>query len=105
MDIIFQILLICINYSLFPILSAHLSRLSTLDTSWVAAATAGAGLGLQSTASHPAWLSVYLGVCKLLDQVLTWLVTGVLKFNFNTFRLLLFLQIFCLSFKCIAGHL
>ena len=51
--------------------SAHLSRLSTLDTSWVAAATAGAGLGLQSTASNPAWLSVYLGVCKLLDQVLT----------------------------------
>lgn len=51
-----------------PEFSAHLSRLSTLDTSWVAAATAGAGLGLQSTASNPAWLSVYLGVCKLLDQ-------------------------------------
>ena len=86
MDIIFQILLICINYSLFPVLSAHLSRLSTLDTSWVAAATAGAGLGLQSTASNPAWLSVYLGVCKLLDQVLPWLKNNnIFKSSFKFF--------------------
>jgi len=51
-----------------PEFSAHLSRLSQQDPSWVAAATANAGLGLQSTAANPAWLSVYLGVCKLLDQ-------------------------------------
>ena len=48
--------------------SAHLSRLSQQDPSWVAATSASAGLGLQSTAANPAWLSVYLGVCKLLDQ-------------------------------------
>ena len=46
-----------------------MSRVSQLDSGWVAAATAaGAGLGLQSTSSNPHWLSVYLGVCKLLDQ-------------------------------------
>ena len=48
--------------------SAHLSRVSQLETSWVAAATASAGLGLHSTANNPAWLAVYLGVAKLLDQ-------------------------------------
>ena len=54
---------------LFSIASAHLARLSQLDTSWVAAATASSsGLGLQSTAAHPAALAVSLGVCKLLDQ-------------------------------------
>ena len=42
--------------------------MSELETSWVAAASASAGLGLQSTAANPAWLGVYLGVCKLLDQ-------------------------------------
>ena len=34
----------------------------------MAAATASAGLGLHSTANNPAWLAVYLGVAKLLDQ-------------------------------------
>ena len=49
--------------------SAHLSRVSELETSWVlAASSASPGLGLQSTTSSPAWLGVYLGVCKLLDQ-------------------------------------
>jgi len=48
--------------------SSHLKRLSTLDSSWVAAATtAGVGLGL-SAHNSPAWQNVYLGVCKLLDQ-------------------------------------
>ena len=58
------------NYQTLPLSlsSAHLSRLSQLETSWVAAATASAGLGLQSTANNPAWLAVYLGVAKLLDQ-------------------------------------
>ena len=42
--------------------------MSQLETSWVAAATASAGLGLHSTANNPAWLAVYLGVAKLLDQ-------------------------------------
>ena len=61
--------LVC-NYQTSPLSlsSAHLSRLSQLETSWVAAATASAGLGLQSTANNPAWLAVYLGVAKLLDQ-------------------------------------
>ena len=48
--------------------SAPLSRVSQLETSWAAAATASAGLGLHSTANNPAWLAVYLGVAKLLDQ-------------------------------------
>merc|ERR1719483_384533 len=48
--------------------SAHVARLSQLDSSWVSAAAAGPGLGLQNTANSPAWLGVYLGVCKLLDQ-------------------------------------
>jgi len=49
--------------------SNHLKRVSTLDSSWVAAAAnaAGPGLGLQAQNS-PAWLNVYLAVCKLLDQ-------------------------------------
>eukprot|EP00090_Calanus_glacialis_P040879 TRINITY_DN7157_c0_g1_i15.p1 TRINITY_DN7157_c0_g1~~TRINITY_DN7157_c0_g1_i15.p1 ORF type:complete len:885 (-),score=268.55 TRINITY_DN7157_c0_g1_i15:207-2777(-) len=48
--------------------SAHVARLSQLDSTWVAAAAAGPGLGLHTTANSPAWLGVYLGVCKLLDQ-------------------------------------
>jgi len=51
-----------------PEFSAHLARLSQLDSSWVATATAGSGLGLQNTGNSPAWLGMYLGVCKLLDQ-------------------------------------
>jgi hypothetical protein len=53
-----------------PEFSEHLARVSQLDSSWVAATTAagGAGLGLQNTANNPAWLGVYLAVCKLLDQ-------------------------------------
>ena len=49
--------LICLNYS------SHLKRLSTLDTSWVVSA------GSNGLAAHnsPAWLSLYLSVCKLLD--------------------------------------
>ena len=34
-------------YSFLLVVSAHMSRLSTQDTSWVEAATAVAGLGLQ----------------------------------------------------------
>jgi len=51
-----------------PEFSEHVARLSQLDSSWVAAATTGPGLGLHTTANSPAWLGVYLGVCKLLDQ-------------------------------------
>jgi len=51
-----------------PEFSAHCARLSQLDSAWVAAATAGPGLGLHTTASSPPWLGMYLGVCKLLDQ-------------------------------------
>jgi hypothetical protein len=47
-----------------PEFSEHVARLSQLDSSWVAAT----GLGLHTTANSPAWLGVYLGVCKLLDQ-------------------------------------
>ena len=45
-------------------ISSHLKRVSTMDSSWVAAAAPG----LQAHNS-PAWLGVYLAVCKLLDQV------------------------------------
>jgi len=51
--------------------SNHLKRVSTLDSTWVAAAAnaAGPGLGLGLQAHNsPAWLSVYLAVSKLLDQ-------------------------------------
>jgi len=51
-----------------PEFSAQVARLSQLDSSWVASINAGSGLGLQSTSHSPAWLGVYLGVCKLLDQ-------------------------------------
>jgi len=51
-----------------PEFSEHVARLSQLDSSWVAATTTGPGLGLHTTANSPAWLGVYLGVCKLLDQ-------------------------------------
>ena len=36
--------------------SEHVARLSQLDSSWVAAATTGPGLGLHTTANSPAWL-------------------------------------------------
>eukprot|EP00092_Neocalanus_flemingeri_P000320 GFUD01000342.1.p1 GENE.GFUD01000342.1~~GFUD01000342.1.p1 ORF type:complete len:1526 (+),score=540.23 GFUD01000342.1:2184-6761(+) len=51
-----------------PEFSAHVARLSQLDSSWVAATAAGPGLGLQNTTNSPTWLGLYLGVCKLLDQ-------------------------------------
>lgn len=52
--------------SRFSILSTHLKRLSTLDSSWVVSA------GLNGLAAHnsPSWLGLYLSVCKLLDLAL-----------------------------------
>jgi len=46
--------------------STHLKRMSTLDSSWVVSA------GSNGLAAHnsPAWLSLYLSVCKLLDLAL-----------------------------------
>merc|ERR1711860_270517 len=46
--------------------SSHLKRLSTLDSSWVVSA------GSNGLAAHnsPAWLNLYLSVCKLLDLAL-----------------------------------
>ena len=43
--------------------SSHLKRMSTLDSSWVVSS------GANGLAAHnsPAWLSLYLSVCKLLD--------------------------------------
>merc|ERR1719219_444637 len=44
----------------------HLKKMSTLDSSWVVSA------GANGLAAHnsPAWLSLYLSVCKLLDLAL-----------------------------------
>ena len=46
--------------------SSHLKRMSTLDSSWVVSA------GANGLAAHnsPAWLGLYLSVCKLLDLAL-----------------------------------
>ena len=46
--------------------STHLKRMSTLDSSWVVSA------GANGLAAHnsPAWLGLYLSVCKLLDLAL-----------------------------------
>ena len=51
---------------MFIINSTHLKRMSTLDSSWVVSA------GANGLAAHnsPAWLSLYLSVCKLLDLAL-----------------------------------
>ena len=51
---------------LIIITSSHLKRMSTLDSSWVVSA------GANGLAAHnsPAWLSLYLSVCKLLDLAL-----------------------------------
>ena len=45
------------------IVSTHLKRMSTLDSSWVVSA------GANGLAAHnsPSWLGLYLSVCKLLD--------------------------------------
>ncbi|GIY38627.1 protein dopey-1 [Caerostris darwini] len=43
--------------------SSHLRRISTLDSSWVM--NSGNGLNAHN---HPAWLHLYLSVCKLLDM-------------------------------------
>ena len=59
---------LCIFRKKYFFNSNHLKRVSTLDSNWVAAAAPGLGLGLQAHNS-PAWLGVYLAVCKLLDQV------------------------------------
>lgn len=42
--------------------SSHLQRLSTLDSSWVTSSSNGL-----NAHSHPAWLQLYLAVCRLLD--------------------------------------
>lgn len=46
--------------------SSHLKRMSTLDSSWVVSA------GSNGLAAHnsPAWINLYLSVCKLLDLAL-----------------------------------
>ena len=47
----------------YSIVSTHLKRMSTLDSSWVVSA------GANGLAAHnsPSWLGLYLSVCKLLD--------------------------------------
>merc|ERR1712020_795806 len=46
--------------------NTHLKRMSTLDSSWVVSS------GANGLAAHnsPAWLELYLSVCKLLDLAL-----------------------------------
>ncbi|KAK4314041.1 hypothetical protein Pmani_014660 [Petrolisthes manimaculis] len=46
--------------------SSHLKRLSTLDSSWVLSGQNGL-----NAHNHPAWLTLYLAACKLLDLMLT----------------------------------
>uniref|UniRef100_T1J3V3 Uncharacterized protein n=1 Tax=Strigamia maritima TaxID=126957 RepID=T1J3V3_STRMM len=46
--------------------SSHLRRLSTLDSSWVVSPNNGL-----NAHNNPAWLQLYLSVCKLLDLTLT----------------------------------
>ncbi|CAL1261526.1 unnamed protein product [Larinioides sclopetarius] len=43
--------------------SSHLRRISTLDSSWVMNSSNGL-----NAHNHPAWLHLYLSVCKLLDM-------------------------------------
>ncbi|KAK7074310.1 Protein dopey-1, partial [Halocaridina rubra] len=45
--------------------SSHLKRLSTLDSSWVFSSQNGL-----NAHNHPAWLTLYLAACKLLDLML-----------------------------------
>ncbi|XP_045609730.2 protein DOP1A isoform X1 [Procambarus clarkii] len=45
--------------------SSHLKRLSTLDSSWVFSSQNGL-----NAHNHPAWLTLYLSACKLLDLML-----------------------------------
>ncbi|XP_050727465.1 protein dopey-1 homolog isoform X4 [Eriocheir sinensis] len=45
--------------------SSHLKRLSTLDSSWVFSTQNGL-----NAHNHPAWLTLYLAACKLLDLML-----------------------------------
>lgn len=45
--------------------SSHLRRLSTLDSAWVVSSNNGL-----NAHNHPAWLQLYLAVCKLLDLAL-----------------------------------
>ncbi|XP_066988498.1 protein dopey-1 homolog isoform X3 [Macrobrachium rosenbergii] len=45
--------------------SSHLKRLSTLDSSWVFSSQNGL-----NARNHPAWLTLYLEACKLLDLML-----------------------------------
>ncbi|XP_076054821.1 protein DOP1A isoform X3 [Oratosquilla oratoria] len=45
--------------------SSHLKRLSTLDSWWVVSASNGL-----NAHNHPAWLTLYLAACKLLDLML-----------------------------------
>lgn len=55
---------LCVNINIISS-SSHLKRLSTLDSSWVFSSQNGL-----NAHNHPAWLTLYLAACKLLDLML-----------------------------------
>ncbi|CAL4159977.1 unnamed protein product, partial [Meganyctiphanes norvegica] len=56
--------------------SSHLKRLSTLDSSWVVSSQNGL-----NAHNHPAWLTLYLSACKLLDLMLALTATHLPQFQ------------------------